>query len=346
MSEICFIESVELLDNFQVPKHSKLILTIHPDDIDQSQIDKAAAFGFANPVWIPYRRIQELSDQGRAYSYSYSSYSYKRASPSFKLCLHFVGEPKSFTEVWKEVEFCLHHAPRSTPVCETQFQINKKSIKFLHYHTHHHKFVDKNGKKRQKEISGLFQMSPISPHLVQVSIDQKRTQVGDSENATSHESVGSFHTHPYEAYKRHKVCVAFPSGEDFTTTLFLYANRVGAFHVLSSIEGIYVITFKPEFMHKYPPRKVFKHLKKWEKYVMDRYDIGYPGCSIDRNNEAFWPRYIAKYLKKVNAMKVFHVQFKSWDKAHEPFDWKFRSYESNCVLSDDQFNHIEAISEK
>lgn len=343
MSDICFIESVHLLDNFQVPEKSKLILSINPDEISKEEIDKAAAFGFSNPVWIPYKRIQELSNEGRAYSYSYSSSS-KQSSPTYKLCLHFSAKPKSFMEVWKQVEFCLHHTPRSKPVCETQMQIDKKSIKFLHYHTHHHKFTDKNGKKRQREISGLFEMKPITPHLVQVSIDQQRTKIGDSENAISHESVGSFHTHPYEAYKRHEVCVAFPSGEDFVTTLFLYANRIGAFHVLSSIEGIYVITFKPKFMQKYPPRKVFKHLKKWEKYVIDRYDIGYPGCSLDRDNQAFWPRYIAKYLKKVNSMKIFHVQFKPWNKAHEPFDWKFRPHASNCVLSDEQFNHIESIS--
>lgn len=307
------------------PPGSEIYVVLNPrKPTFLSKIVKAAALGFADPFVMP-----------KGYSY--------RSRGRKGVCMHYIGTPQPVDSLVKQVEYCLHHQKPKENVCSTHMIMDKPTLDFLQYHTKDHKFQVGN-KTEQREISGLFQMVPISPELVKVSIDHERTQIGDSENASYHESVGTFHTHPREAYERHEVCVAFPSGDDFATTIFLYANQIGAFHVLSSIEGLYVITVKPSFMKKHSPTEVFKSMKKWEEYVMDRYDVGYPDCSLKRDNRVFWQRYIGKYIKKINKQKVFHVQFKPWDQAHEPFEWNYHAFLDNCVVSDRQFKHVERFS--
>lgn len=326
--------SIFLEDLTEVPAHldrdDQVYLLIDMEKMDAPYLDRAISYGFRDPVIITSHHYRFLGED----------------SPP-KLCLHLSPAVEMSDEnrdhVWKQIKYSMYHF-NTEGVCQTRLQLDRPSLEFLYYHTRHHRFKsDTNKRGNQREISGKFQMIPSDPDLVQVTIDPQSTKVGDKENASYHESVGSFHTHPYEAYKRHSVCVAFPSGDDFATTLYLYATGTGAFHVLSSIEGIYVITLKPSFVRKHPPREVFANMKKWENYVMKRYDIGYPECSLDRDNHAFWGRYIGKYLKKMNKLKVFYIQFKPWEKAHEPFDWQYRAMSSNCVVSDKQIRHIQRL---
>lgn len=320
MNRIVFLDDLSELSANRFEPDDEIYLLVDVSRIDTPYIDRAISYGFRDPVLITPHHYHFLGE---------------RSSP--KLCLHLSKSPKLHREeVWRQIKYCMFHF-NTEGVCTTRLQIDQPSLNFLRYHSRDHK------RGKQREISGKFVMIPSEPDLVHVTIDRESTKTGDKENASYHESVGSFHTHPYDAYKRHEVCVAFPSGEDFATTLYLYATEMGAFHVLSSIEGIYVITMRPSFVGKHSPKDVFGRMKKWENYVMERYDIGYPECSVDRDNRVFWRRYIAKYLKKINKKKVFYVQFKPWENAHEPFEWKYRAISSNCVVSDHQIKHLQKI---
>jgi hypothetical protein len=320
-----------------------VVLDPSKDDFDQL-VDRAISYGFRDPVMVNDIHIPTSS-------YSFESFNADKPY----MCMHLGGEKNKDVpdHIRAQVDFCLRHYARQ-PICQHSLQIDRKSLDFLFYHTRHHRHESgtnaaQTGKKKpkQREISGKFKISysPTSDDksTLHVSVDIESTKVGENESASYHESIGSFHTHPYDAYKRHEVCVAFPSGDDYATTIFLYATGMGAFHVLSSIEGIYLITMKPSFVKRYKPNQVFRNLKKWEKYVFDRYDIGYPGCSVDRDNKVFWKRYIAKYLKKIDKKKVFRVQFKSWEHAHEPFLLEYRPVRKNCPISDRQIKHLHRL---
>lgn len=318
--------------------NDKIYLLLNPNKRRfVEKVETAISLGFSDPVLLPYSQYASLTNSGQARSLI------GNFTDGVRICMNRSTDAQStdYDKVRKQLEYALatfHHEK-----CQTKIVFDHSTLDFLRYHTYDHQF-EIGDKKEQREISGIFKLVPISPDLVQVQIDHNQTKIGDSEKASHHESLGTFHTHPKAAYQRHRVCVAFPSGDDFATTFFLYASEIGTFHVLSAIEGIYVITVKPSFARKHPPREVFSDLKKWEKYVFDRYDIGYPECSLQRDNTKFWKRYIGKYLKKINRLKVFDVQFHDWDTAHEPFDWVYHKILGNCVTSDQQFGHLHRFS--
>lgn len=339
-SRIIFLHDLKELPEDYDRTSDQYYLLIDPDEPHfAKQVNLAVTYGFGDPIMLTHDKYMsyQFTSSNQVYTYD-NPFEHGREK---QLCMHLLRKDKpNIHDVIKQIEFCLYHHTNSDDekeICTTHMKIEPKTLKILRHHT----------RNKPKEISGKFVMQPVSPHLVSVKLDESSMKVGGKENASYHESVGSFHTHPYSAYKRHSVCVAFPSSDDYATTIFLYSTEMGAFHILSSIEGIYLITIKPSFARKHSPKEVFTNLKKWEKYVMDRYDIGYPECPLDRDNHAFWSRYIAKYLKKINKKRVFYVQFKPWESAHKPFKWQYRSSGSsgkNCAVSDRQIHHLQKIN--
>lgn len=340
MTTLLFLERLNQLA--EVPPHSAVYLALCPKQPDfDRQVHDAIQNGFAEPVVIDYHTFRRLLRRHQG-TRSYLA-SFRRG---YRVCLHYLGEKCEKYEpsaIIRHVEYCLKKY-NAANVCTTRLQFDAATLDFLYYQTRHHRF-EVNGKKVQREISGLLHLHPERVDLVIASIDEKSTKMGDKENADLHKTFGSFHTHPYDAYRRHEVCVAFPSAEDYATTMYLYGQKIGAFHVLSSIEGVYVISVKPSFMKRHSPEDVNKHMKKWEEKVAQKYDNGYPECSLSRDNHAFWQRYMAKYLKKINRLDVFDVQFKRWRQARaEPFQLQYRPVHKNCILTDAQFRHLKRLS--
>jgi hypothetical protein len=307
-------------------------ILLNPKDNDfKEKLLSTIDHGFGRPVMISRRKIGE---KHLNHLYEFSS------SQSHFLCLHRLQNPPKKEEVYLQVRYCLYHFKKKEKqnACKTQLAIEHNSLDYLYKQSRHNK----------KEISGTFKAIPIHPKLLKIKIDGENIKLGDAEKASIHKSVGSYHTHPYEAYKRHEVCVAFPSLDDYLTTLYLYTYEIGVFHVLSSIEGIYLISVKPSFFEKYSSKQVKKDRDRWEKYVSNHYDDGYPECSIDdKNNKKFWKRYIKKYIRDINRKKIFNVQFKFWEDADEPFYIDYHRIHGNCIITDDQYkslNHLLSLS--
>ena len=257
--------------------------------------------------------------------------------PTVSLCLSHVFN-KDFGQIGKDntsikdAEFVLENYPKRSKSCHIQIVLDKETIHLLkQYSTEDHLFGN-------REITGGLQMKSLTKNMFKVSIDDKKIKLGEAEHADIVETIASFHSHPLSAYHKYKVCLAFPSADDYITTIYLYLTRHNLFHILSSVEGIYIITIN---------EKIFKKEKKdfpeYEDYIIKNYGIDYPVCRIDRDNNKFWKKKIKEYLKKVNRFKYFYVQFVFWEDAGNPIDISFQKIKKTCILSDEQYNLTNLI---
>lgn len=74
---------------------------------------------------------------------------------------------------------------------------------------------------------------------------------GEEDCVTLSEGIANFHTHPYEQYIKYNCTIGIPSGPDFSAFLYSYHNFLTIFHTVITVEGIYIISFKKEFLEKY-----------------------------------------------------------------------------------------------
>ena len=241
----------------------------------------------------------------------------------------------------KKVGFTLkNYNYKSKKTCNTYIVINPESIELLIYHIMHHKYKTKNGSYEQREISGIFDLYPISGNTLEAVINKNRINHGESESAGHTETVGSFHTHPFDAYIRHNVCIAFPSADDYFTTLDIYSSGYGIFHITATLEGLYIITIKKSFMNV-DKDKIRKNFDKYKDDIEETYGKDYPICDPKKDNSKFWKSYLKKYIRKINKLKYFKVQFIFWKDALKPIKIEYKRLHNNCVISDEQIDTIK-----
>jgi hypothetical protein len=243
----------------------------------------------------------------------------------------------------KKIDFALTHYHLSNKVCSNYILLTEETVRYLEYYTKTHKFVI-NNKSEQREISGIFDIYPISDNVLEINIDKESVNTGELETTSHTNTVGSFHTHPFEAYVRHKVCVAFPSADDYFTTLHIYASGYGVFHITSTLEGLYIITIKNSFSKKVKKSDILKNFDDYQDDIEENYGMDYPICDPKKNQTAFWKKYIKKYIKKINKLKYFNVQFVFWKDCYKPIKIKYEKIHKNCLISDHQVNIIQNLN--
>jgi len=229
--------------------------------------------------------------------------------------------------------------------CSNYIVLKKHAIDFLYKHTFlpslqsqkNDTFSGKAIRDSQKEISGIFDLYPISDNTLSVEINEKSVSTGETESVKHNETVGSFHTHPFDAYIKYNVCVAFPSADDYFTTLYIYASGYGSFHITSTIEGLYIITIKKSFMKK-NRKEIMENFEKYKDDIEDKYGKDYPTCDPNGDNMLFWQKYIKNYLNFINRLKYFKVQFVFWKDANKPINISYKRIKNNCLISDKQIN--------
>jgi hypothetical protein len=243
----------------------------------------------------------------------------------------------------KSINFALKNYKISKKICKNYILLTDKTIKFLRFHTEEKKIKSKNGNMEQREISGVFDIYPISDNMLEVEIDENKVNTGELESANYANTVGSFHTHPLDAYIKYNVCIAFPSADDYFTTLYVYAGGYGVFHIVSGIEGIYIITIKKNFMGQ-DKKEILKNFNEYKEDIEEKYGIDYPVCDPKENNHKFWKKYIEKYLRKINRLKYFKLQFVFWKDAHKAIEITYPKINNNCLISDNQINVMNKIN--
>jgi len=249
----------------------------------------------------------------------------------------------------KYVEFALENFKKTQQdMCSLSIQMTPEAIDYLHDYAKTFKFnTDKSGEGQtphMREVSGRFYLYETVPNIFLVTVDKETASLGDKEETASMNTLASFHTHPKDAYHKYKVCMAWPSVDDYAVFLGIYANGYGMFHILGTVEGMYIITIS-EKLAKEGREKIKNNLEYYEKQIDDNYHIDYPTCEFqesDHENEEVWVKKIEKYLEKMNARKYFYIQFVLWKDADKPINITYNSIDRNCMLADEQvkFNDL------
>ena len=300
----------------------KEILVQNIDDFKKLNKNNMIAL---NPKHKDFKKQLQL-----AYYYNFQTpfiHNNKRIKNPY-LLLSKEQEKKEYNNFLKKINFTIKNYKYSQNIsCSNYIIISKNTLDFLYENT----FKSKN------EISGIFDLYPISDNTLCVQIDKKTVNKGEAESVNHNETLGSFHTHPFQAYIKYNVCLAFPSADDYFTTLYIYACGYGAFHITSTVEGLYIITIKKSFMKK-NRKEIMKNFEKYKEDIEDIYGKDYPICDPKKDNTEFWKNYIKKYINSINKLKYFKVQFVFWKDTLKPINITYKRIKNNCLISDNQID--------
>ena len=285
--------------------------------------------------------IKELIKTASDYSFDHPIidknflYLYKKVKkePKYKF--------KNDNDLIRSINFSIRNYNNDN-FCKNNIKINENAIEYLKKYT----FFDfdiGNGKKDQKEISGIFTLSPLDDNNIEANILDNNTEIGENERAEYKKTVGSFHTHPYNAYVRHNVCIAYPSADDYFTVMYIYASGHYAFHIVSTVEGIYVITIKPSFMKK-DQKEILNNFQKYKDDIENKYGFDYPKCNPKNDNTKKWDKNIPEYINKINNLPYFKVKFLKWEDSHKLIEIKYKKIDNNCVICDRQYKFKKLLN--
>lgn len=315
---------------------------IHIDDIDFEEIEKNIEAIILKPNCEEFKKHLQL-----AFYYNFK-HPIVRTEKHIKNPYILLSKDnmnknlETFDIFIRKINFALkNYKSRSDKICSNYIILSSQTIDYLKYYTKVHKFKNKNGYE-QREISGIFNIYPIGDNMLEVMVDENSVNKGELETANHRNTIASFHTHPLDAYIKYNVCIAFPSADDYFTTLHIYASGYGVFHITSTLEGIYVITIKKSFM-KEDKHKILKNFEKYKNHIEDTYGMDYPICNPMKDNRKFWKKYLKKYIQKINKLKYFKVQFIFWEDIHKPIKIHYGNINNNCLISDNQINIIKTL---
>jgi len=215
----------------------------------------------------------------------------------------------------------------SQSFCDIKIMLSSETVRFLYRSN-----LEKN------EMSGKFNLRSSSMHFI-LDIDKSSIQNGDEESANYIESFGTFHTHPYDAYEKYNVCIAWPSADDYFSFLYMYGLCYSGFHIVSTLEGIYLIS-----LQKYiPPQKVMKDFEKYKKKIEYHHGIDYPEtdkyCDIKKSQINY--KKIDEYVKKINKIGFFNLVFVKWIDCNKPIQLRYSAVNKNCIISDEQGKFLQ-----
>ena len=153
------------------------------------------------------------------------------------------------------------------------------------------------------------------------------------------ESHFNYHTHPLDSYVYFKTHKGWPSDKDYKVIIKNFLTPYGRqiyFSCISTIEGIYVISFNLTVVNSIPS---FKEIVKIiDKYYKKSKKVG----SFKVENIHYSNQDIQTYLQKLreipNNKKIFKVQLLSWYRLlniNSPlfFDFEYPKLDGKCQLN-------------
>ena len=207
------------------------------------------------------------------------------------------------------IKYILKHTERN--YCTISVKLSDDSINYL-------KTLCDNIDS-QKEIAGNMYVKKIDNDLVHtVEINNKSIIQGDDFGVDIVEGLYNFHSHPRNAYKKYNVKLGWPSGQDYVGFLLASIEDGTVFHMVITIEGIYIITLtKESAVTNFLDKKIGVFIKK-------NYNFCYK-----EGNTILW------YLSKVNSIKyknktLFNVQFLYWTDVNKIFTLPYTKIGNNC----------------
>jgi hypothetical protein len=225
--------------------------------------------------------------------------------------------------------------------CNIMLQFTEDAINFLYSQTRHIKQYNFGGVSEQREISGAFKLVSTnkkdkSAPIFLLDVDKESVRKGDKESASYIQSFGTFHTHPYDAYDKYNVCIAWPSADDYLSFYYMYGICYSGFHVVSTLEGIYLMSLKRYIA----PEKVLKRYSKIKDNLEYNHGADYPetdGNKCNIKNGKFTRKKIDRYVKIINNKGKFNLVFATWDELRKgPIKLRYAPVGQTCLLSNEQ----------
>lgn len=195
--------------------------------------------------------------------------------------------------------------------------------------------------EKPKEIGGNLILSNTKGNIYEFSLENNTVIEGKNEDIESIESLYSFHTHPYQAYVRNNVTKAWASSDDYLAFLELVLDKNSIFHVVSTIEGIYILTLNKYWTNH---KKELKEIP--EKKLEKMYNISHKA--------KYTPKQYVEFINNFtynNLPGIFHIYFFSWEEMENyPQDFVFNvdfSKESgNCFISNKNIDNFRLLYKK
>ena len=145
---------------------------------------------------------------------------------------------------------------------------------------------------------------------------------GDAENVSTVPTQITFHSHPIEAYKHHKVEIGNPSSTDYASFLKVQDEFNLILHIVFSLEGFYVVSCSEDLLElkqKITP-EVIKFVKK---ELVTKYDA-------DQS--------IEHHVDKINntrfkgQIQLVEVQFIPWSNPENVFEVVYKKKDGQCTI--------------
>lgn len=210
--------------------------------------------------------------------------------------------------------------------CHLYLNFDEKTINNLKLNAN--KIFEKEKKFDGLEISDKFKIKNISNNndgkLITLEMHSLNPNIGNGDSVDVVFSKYTYHTHPKKTYEKFKVKLAWPSWQDFESFFILFKNGVTIFHLISTLEGAYILTINPkiiDYISNLSDSKVKRIVKKY-------YDINYPSYDkkyLKQNKST--PKTPEEFIDLVNNLKIklkdvtlpplFNVNFYPWNKFTE-----------------------------
>lgn len=206
--------------------------------------------------------------------------------------------------------------------CVIFARFTKSAIKYL-------KHINKPTNVSEKELSGSLKVGQVTNEngtiVFELVGDPDSVVTGLEEEVDAVWSRYNFHTHPKKAYVNNGVTNGWPSSQDYLGFIQLKNHTI--FHSVVTLEGIYIISFSPDWIGKLD--------KINYKYVLKHYDI-------DHKKDISYDKYvdIINNKKYKGGNPLFIIKYISWKgDTSGKFPIFYKKTGHNCLSTDDAFNN-------
>jgi hypothetical protein len=191
----------------------------------------------------------------------------------------------------------------------------------------------------QKEVAGRLLAKQVietaGKTIYILDIDRDSIVTGEEEGVEIVGSLYNFHSHPREAYDRHKVSLGWPSAQDYIGTMASAIKYGTILHIVASLEGFYVISLGEYWLNNMT--KLNQLGSKPVEFISTNYNIRY---TSDQDS--------LSYVRKVNSIAydgfpLFQIQFFTWDDAYAVFTVPYRKTNGNCFAREttlEKYDHL------
>jgi hypothetical protein len=164
---------------------------------------------------------------------------------------------------------------------------------------------------KKKEISGELVVNRMykdkNKIIFEFIQDIYSIIVGKKEEVVLYQSKTNFHTHPRIVYISNNVNKGWPSFIDYIG--FIRMNGICLFHVIPSLEGIYIISYSQYWCNR--------KLNISEKFIKNNFNIDRNAdisildyiYIVNNINYKGFPIFKVKYMKWNNASSIFKIYY-------------------------------------